>query len=321
MEETTPKPQNWPLNILQEHIQYAVDLEFWTVPYYMSTMYSIVDRSTEAFQLIQSVVNQEMLHLQSIANIGNAFGISPKFDNPAYEGKYIPHLDFKLDKPDPRPLYEPYSAEIGPLDLLRINAMCLIEYPDYLSEDKPDMNPKISDYSNIGEFYIAIKYGASQRIDKLRGGIKQVDLFSSFYRNMPSLIVSEGGDLGFYQVNLLMNLITDQGEGISDNDEKLKEVFQNTANDKDQELSHYMKFTSLKASEAFPKTYPVKNISAYTTGDKQLLNILHRHFKEFRANLEGFFNGENPQDFYRSMFSVGAAIQNCWKNGVIPDFK
>jgi hypothetical protein len=318
MEETKPHPQNWPINILREHIQYAVDLEFWTIPFYMCAMYSIVDRTAEAFQLLQSIVNQEMLHLQSIANISNAFGVSPIFDKPVYSGRNIPHLDFKLDKPDPRPLYEPYSAEIGALDIERLNAMCLIEYPDYLSSNEPDMNPNISNYSNIGEFYLALQYGASQRTDQLRGGIRQVDLFSNFYRNLPSLTITDSGELGFYQVYLLMNLITDQGEGISKDNEKLKPAFQNTANDREQELSHYMKFTSLKAEGKLPEIYPVKEVSTYTTEDIELQHILHTHFKDLRLQLEAFFKGDNPQDFYRIMFSVGAAIQNCWKHGVVP---
>jgi hypothetical protein len=51
----------------------------------------VVDRSSEAYQLIQSVVNQEMLHLQLVANIANSYGYSPVF-NPAkvpYRGTAI----------------------------------------------------------------------------------------------------------------------------------------------------------------------------------------------------------------------------------------
>jgi hypothetical protein len=107
---------SWTLTHLRQHIQFAVDLELWTIPFYMSAMYSIRDRTSPAFQLIQTVVNQEMLHLQSAANIANAYGMSPEIRAPQYRGKAIPHLEFQLDKPDPRPQYEPYSAEIGPLD-------------------------------------------------------------------------------------------------------------------------------------------------------------------------------------------------------------
>lgn len=66
------KIDKWTLAHLQQHLQYAIDLEFWTIPFYMSALYSIVDRTSDAFQYVQSVVNQEMLHLQLAANVANA---------------------------------------------------------------------------------------------------------------------------------------------------------------------------------------------------------------------------------------------------------
>jgi len=48
----------WNLKHLHAHLQYAVSLELWTIPFYMSALFSIRDRSSPAFQLIQSIVNQ-----------------------------------------------------------------------------------------------------------------------------------------------------------------------------------------------------------------------------------------------------------------------
>lgn len=312
----------WDIEHLRQHLQYAVDLEFWTIPFYMSAMYSVVDRSSDAFQLIQAVVNQEMLHLQSASNVANAFGLSPTFAAPVYSGQNIPHLNFSLDDPNPtqEPQYQPYSAEIGPLDRARINAMCLIEYPDWDSDDQPDMQEDITQYANIGEFYRAIRYGAEELQDQIRGGIKQVDFFSSFYRNMPAMTVSESGKNGFYQVGLLFDLITDQGEGISSSKEKITPVFQNTADDRNQELDHFDKFEQIRTNPAWPLTYPAKPVADYTEQDKEILGILLEHFAALRQNLQALFNGENPDDFVRLMVSVGADIQNCWKNGVTPRF-
>ena len=92
----------WDLEHLRTHLQAAAELEAWTIPYYMAAMFSIVDRSTEAYQLIQSVVNQEMLHLQLVGNIANSYGYSPVLGPGAfqYEGT-IPHLDFSLDPDNP----------------------------------------------------------------------------------------------------------------------------------------------------------------------------------------------------------------------------
>ena len=45
---------DWTIKHLQEHLQAAVDLEFWTIPFYMSAMYSIKDRKQILFSLFRS---------------------------------------------------------------------------------------------------------------------------------------------------------------------------------------------------------------------------------------------------------------------------
>ena len=132
--------EQWDIGHLHDHLQAAAELEAWTIPYYLSAMFSVVDRSSEAYQLVQSVVNQEMLHLQLVANIANSYGYSPVLTPGAfaYAGDNVPHLDFTLDPDNPIPQFTPYTAEIGPLDQPRINAMCLIEYPEWDTGGKPD---------------------------------------------------------------------------------------------------------------------------------------------------------------------------------------
>lgn len=309
----------WDIKHLHEHLQYAADLELWTIPFYMSAMYSVIDRTSDAFQLIQTVVNQEMLHLQCAANMANAYGYTPKITPPVYTGQTIPHLDFNLDVPNPTGDYQPYSAEIGPLDISRINAMCLVEYPDWDSSSEPSLKQDVKEYANIADFYKALEYGAGQFKDRIKGGINQVNHFSAFYRNLSNMTVTENGADGFYQVKMLINLITDQGEGASQQVE-VREAFQNTADDKFMEDDHFDKFTQIKEAKAMQPTYPVKPECDYTDYDKELLEILKFHFAALCRSIEQLFAGENPEDFVRVMISVGAAIQNCWKNGVTPQF-
>jgi hypothetical protein len=64
----------WDLNALWSHLQGVTDLELWTIPFYLTAMYSIKDPSQDAYQLIQSIVYQEMLHAQLACNIANAYG-------------------------------------------------------------------------------------------------------------------------------------------------------------------------------------------------------------------------------------------------------
>lgn len=312
------KIDKWTLAHLRQHLQYAIDLEFWTIPFYMSALYSIVDRTSDAFQYLQSVVNQEMLHVQLAANVANAYGLSPVFAAPVYEGQGVPHLDFILDDPDPVAQFSPFSAEIGPLDKERINAMCLIEYPEWKSSEPPDLHDTVKEYGNIGAFYNAVSYGAGQLTDHLHGGVSQVDLFSAYYRNMPSLTVTNSGEVGFRQVGLLIQAITEQGEGISSKQEEIVYSFQNTATDKAPQLSHFEKFMKLRGR--LPDTYKVKAESDYSPEDQELLKILLADFASLRDALEKLFSGKNPGDFLRLMLTVGADIQNCWKHGVTPRF-
>ena len=88
--------EQWDLGHLHGHLQAAAELEAWTIPYYLSAMFSVVDRSSESYQLVQSVVNQEMLHLQLVSNIANSYGYSPVLTPGifSYVGQNVPHLDF-----------------------------------------------------------------------------------------------------------------------------------------------------------------------------------------------------------------------------------
>ncbi len=315
----------WTLDHLKVHLQYAVDLEFWTIPFYMSAMYSIKDRSDPAFQLIRTVVNQEMLHMQCAANMANAFGLSPTVEAPTYEGTTIPHLDFGLDDPKVIAPYLPYTAEIGPLDLEHINAMCLIEIPDYdTGEKQVELYAGTEEYGSIGAFYEALRLGASLLKENIRGGVQQVDAFAPFYNNMPQMVVSESRSDGLNQVILLIELITEQGEGQSKTDTSIPSVFQNTADDMSPDDDHFEKFNMIKDSAKgkgkLPATYIGKPRGKYTAEDKKVEAILIEQFTELRGALKGLFGGKNPENFFPVMASVGGSIRNCWKHGVTPKF-
>jgi hypothetical protein len=309
--------QEWNLHHLHRHLQYAVDLEVWTIPFYMSALYSIRDRSSQAFESIQSVVNQEMLHVQLAANVSNAYGLSPKFSPPPVYGGEIPHLNFRLDKPDPREKFHPYSSEIGPLDELRINSMCLIEFPEDETHHPPDYHDTVTEYGSIGEFYDAVEFGAKQLEADIRGGTHQFDLFSAFYRNMPKLTVEESGAKAFRQVALLLDTIRDQGEGRRSK-HLVAEAFRNTADDSKAELSHFDKFVLIR--KALPSTYPLKAPGEVTDRDRALQQILVDNFTALRSALEALFAGRRPDYFEALMVTIGGNITNCWKNGVLPKF-
>jgi hypothetical protein len=310
----------WTLPRLQDHLRSAAELEAWTIPYYMAPMFSIVDRSSDAYQLIQSVVHQEMLHLQLVSNVANAYGCSPTLGPDAfvYEGDKVPHLNFDLDPDNPVKKFSPYSAEIGPLDEQRVNGMCLVEYPEWDTGGKPDYKDDIREYGSIGEFYDAVEYGARELAPEIAGGRNQVDMFSAFYRNLPRMTVDSSGSAGWAQARLLIDIIRDQGEGAKAAD-VIAEPFRNTADDSHPERTHFEKFCDIRG-QALPATYPVKDPSDYTDDDRKRLAILVDNFAAFMSMLGDLFAGLNPEAFGPLMVTIGGNILACWKSGVTPRF-
>lgn len=83
--------------LLQQAAQLAMQVEFTTIPTYLIALYSISDTNSEAYQLLRSVVMEEMLHLNLAANLLVAIGGRPRFTGtavPQYPG-YLPQANPK----------------------------------------------------------------------------------------------------------------------------------------------------------------------------------------------------------------------------------
>lgn len=341
----------WNQATLQQHLQAAVDLEFWTIPFYMAAMYSLEDPSGQPYRLIQSVVYQEMLHVQLASNIANAFGLSPTFGEPVYKGKKIPHLQFDLDVPNPTTLYSPYSAEIGPLDTERINAFCLIEYPEWDTASEPAPRANIEEYGSIGEFYTALAAGMEAVVRKnpscLRGNVKQVNLFERFYSaftepktaitqykpETQAMCITEGGLQGLRQALRLLEVVTSQGEGQTEGETAIPNDYRNTTDDVEPVAAHFTKFNGLRnsipllqnVSPGYPlKTYPLKSYprkDPKAKEQKEAQERLARNFKKFRRLLGELFRGGSlPATFGVEMATLGGNILRCWQLGAVPTF-
>ena len=328
-------PENrWDFEHFRRHLQMAALLKAWTIPYYMAAMFSIVDRATPAYQLIQSVLHQEMLHLQLVANIANAYDYSPNLD-PAWfsygPDEQIPylHVDFTPHSyvatvsnvtPDE---YQPRSAAIGQLDKCRVNTMCLIEYPDWSTGSKPayrdDLMSTTASASSTTSSNTA-RSGWGHRTSS--GAGDRVDMFSAFYRRLPRVTVDWSGAEGLAQVLMMLDVIRDQGEAAKVNS-PIQRPHENTADDRHPECSHYNKFCQIRAQplpEIYANTVPVKEPAAYGPDEPRLEQILIGNFEKFIDALNGLFAGNNPDDFVPLMAMIGANMLTCWRNGVTPKF-
>ncbi|ACJ27468.1 Conserved hypothetical protein [Shewanella piezotolerans WP3] len=340
----------WTIEALREHLQWAVDVELYTIPYYMSAMYSVIDQASEARRLVRSVVNQEMLHMQCAANIANAYGVDLHITAPHY-GKEVPHLDFTENPNQPTKVFSPYSTQIGPMDVERINTMCIIECPGELSP--ATLNPSNDEYSSIGEIYNAIREGAAVLSECIIANNNQVAHFQSTYPEVSSLTVSKDCCEGLNQVNGLIDLIVDQGEGAAwpeesinrevpieqrfedYQQEQLPSEYQNHVDDIQPYWDHFQKFTYLR-KQTLPETFPLNFGSPRGLQNQQ---ILISHFGHFLQLMNIVFNPIYQQqlaekngisveqvqhdagaEFGTTMYKVGAAIAACWENGVVPVF-
>ena len=134
------------VNRLKRDLQDAVRLEFSTIPLYFTALYSLKDgHNVEVYNVIRSVVMQEMLHMAQAANILIALGGQPIIDSedavPHYPGGLpagiLPGLNVTLQKASPKYIYEVFM---------------MIEYP----QDEKDIGLDAEKQLTIGEFYCQI---------------------------------------------------------------------------------------------------------------------------------------------------------------------
>jgi hypothetical protein len=312
-----PRPK-WDIDHLHRHLQGVVDLELFTIPFYMSVLYSIKDPSCDAYRMIQSAVYQEMLHAQLAANVANAFGYSPKFKAPVYEGQNIPYVDVTLDDPNPAMLFTPFSVEIGPLDQQRLNAMCLIEYPEWDTGRQPDPREDIASYGSIGEFYAAVAIGMNVLRDDVRGNVNQIDEFGPFYKNFPQPTVTDDGVAGYKQALRLFGLILDQGEGQTSGDAYVSIDHRNTADGFQDDWPHYEKFSWIRQQPQLPATYAAD--SQPGPAGLKAQQTLIRDFGAFMHTLDELFSGGSPANFGSLMATIGGEVLTCWQNKAVPRF-
>jgi hypothetical protein len=176
-------------------VQLAAGVELFTIPLYMTALYSIAGRevkpdgfvypfmgptekyvlqgapSQRAYNAVYSVYVQEMLHLQLALNIGNVLGVEAALTQPEYppnpnDGNWIPCLG-QLAKLNPKnyPEFAEINVVLGPLDQNAVNLFMAIELPDEDSCVSPPTVPLVCPpeeiatltFGGIGNLYHVIE--------------------------------------------------------------------------------------------------------------------------------------------------------------------
>lgn len=201
---------------VREALQFAVELEFATIPPYLCALWSIKDRRSPAALLIAGVVVEEMLHMALAANILNAIGGRPALTSSGAVPTY----------PGPLPGNVQAGLVVG---LRRCDAAQLEIFKRIETPEKPvDVQPagRRAAPATIGQFYDGI-------------GLAIEDLGPPIFTGDPGRQVrgwSMGGALRGIEspadARWAISLIKEQGEGVSAHD----------PNDREGELAHYYQF-------------------------------------------------------------------------------
>lgn len=155
-------PTLWSKTDLHQHLRHALSLELWTIPLYLTALYSIKGLNKlkpqdypDAAKLIYSVAIQEMLHLELVCNISNALGYSPVFSPPEYnELKGVPFIHPAKDYlPE---IIKGYAVKPQALNADSLRLFCAIELPH---PKKEIVFEKERAYNSIAELYEALKLG------------------------------------------------------------------------------------------------------------------------------------------------------------------
>ncbi len=216
---TIRDPHNWTKEELYTNLQAAVDVELWTIPLYLTALYSIKNLNVnnqkgypKVAKLIESVVIEEMLHLELACNLCNALGYSPKMNFPAYTASEgIPFIKANIP-----PKYQGYIVELGGLNVNQLKLFCAIELPEPTTS--PDWSTQTK-YNSIGELYQALEIAIRIQWDTLYVGDANNTLQQA---NFTDFTDKNKAHHGFSQkVNSLetalnvMAAIVEQGEGNS----------------------------------------------------------------------------------------------------------
>ncbi|HEX3151851.1 MAG TPA: ferritin-like protein [Gemmataceae bacterium] len=198
---------------LRKHLQWALEVEHFTIPPYLCTLYSIAEGTNSvSTAVIQSVAMEEMLHMALVANLLNAVGGKPRIIEPVYPAP-LPHIT--LEKPSGAG--KPGHAE-GPIPLQKFSPAAIAVF---MAIERPIARSKSSDgeFHSIGQFYDAVR---KELRDLLKGKAKltpaEVFTGNSAHQIDPDYYYGGAGRLlrieNIKDAELAIEEIVDQGEGL-----------------------------------------------------------------------------------------------------------
>ncbi len=222
------KKHEWSMEDLGHALQSAMALEHSTLPLYTFAMHSIRTQNYTAYNLIRSIIMEEMIHMAVTANMLTAIGGVPQIKtlHPAYPTQGLPGGA----EPD-------VHARLAPLSKKQVRNFMRVEVPDHLLPNflTPEQMAN-EQYPTIGGFYNAIR---------------EALVHLETEGNQVSNAIGEGGEANQVEDDIGIAIIEDFNGMLAGIDE-ITEQGEGAANptllassDYEGEESHYAKFAEI----------------------------------------------------------------------------
>ncbi len=208
---------------LKQALQWAIELEFFTIPPYLTAFWSVKDHRDPVAVAIREVLVEEMLHMSLACNMLVAIGGKPRI----YHSDSVPTYPSQMPGGVKPSLY----VSLGGLSKHSLNTFMKIEEPE---EDITHLETveAVEAFPRIGTFYDAINeafHNIRPEIELSRAG--QIEAyFGETQQPDGSNVPKNIGTLD--DVDAAIELIKDQGEGTP---EEIKDPGTG-------ELAHYYRF-------------------------------------------------------------------------------
>lgn len=325
----------WTAADLHRHLQHALDVEFWTIPLYLTALCSIrglkelrPDEQPDAAKLIRSVVIQEMLHMEIVCNLCHALGHLPRFDAPTYV--HARRIPFIHPAPSALPAHlRGYVCRPGALGEGTLKLFCVIELPH---ERKPIPWEDRNSYHSIAEMYAALKLGVEHLWERCFVGAGRNDRQKLSFRDYEGV---HRGHHGFSQVVdspgaalKAIDAIVEQGEGADH--EHVPADYRPPPLEAGKpfdpgwyrgDLSHYQKFSILlHHRDMLPPVYPVSDDNDAAPRQRELAAAYRNLLEELNASVQAEGDAMRPA-FWDRMYAFGDALTAVWEAGACPELE
>jgi hypothetical protein len=236
---------------LRNHLQTAIELEHATIPTYLCALFTIKEGTNlAAYDVIRSVVVEEMLHMTLACNVMNAVGGCPAINKTKFVAQY--------------PTYLPHSSNEFKVHLRKFSPAAITTFMEIEQPSEPHAPPEADNYHSIGQFYKGIQAGMEFLVH--RDGEDAVFTgHDGDFRQVPPDYYYGGGEVievfNLESAKAAMEVIVEEGEGLSDSiwDEDYELFGQKPT------VAHYFRFFEIMQGRFYK--YPDDSIHTGPTGE------------------------------------------------------